>query len=236
MIYQLKEVRKEFLQPDGRFVLHVPELRVPPGGVCVFHGPSGCGKSTLFDMLGLISPPTSATTFEVSAENGRSIDLRACSEAVRGRVRSSLIGYVLQLGGLLPALTIAENISLPRRVCGLPVPRAEIAALAARLGIEEQLHKKPARLSGGQKQRAAIARALIHRPGVILADEPTGAVDPCLAEEIRDLLVSCAREQNTAVLVVTHDVGLFARQASSSFTFAISRHGQEVRSTLIRCA
>lgn len=235
MIYQLKDVRKEFHQPDGRFVLHVPELIVQPGSVCVFYGPSGCGKSTLFDMLGLISSPTSAAKFEAWAGDGRRIDLRSCSETMRGKVRSSWIGYVLQLGGLLPSLTVAENISLPLRVCGLPVLREEIATLAARLGIREQLHKRPAGLSGGQKQRAAIARALIHRPGVILADEPTGAVDPCLAEEIRDLLVNCAREQNTAVLVVTHDVGLFARQATSSFTFAIARHGDEVRSTLIHC-
>jgi putative ABC transport system ATP-binding protein len=233
MIYQLKDVTKEFLQPDGRFVLHVPELGVPPGSVCVFHGPSGCGKSTLFDILGLISPPSSAVTFEACGGNGRRIDLRSCSESVRGRVRRSLIGYVLQLGGLLPALTIAENISLPLRLCGLPASHAEIAALAARLDIEEQLYKKPAQLSGGQKQRAAIARALIHRPRVILADEPTGAVDPCHAEDIRDLLVNCAREQNTAVLIVTHDVGLFARQATHTFTFASSRHGDEVRSTLI---
>lgn len=233
MIYRLKDVIREFDQPDGRFVLHVPEISVPPGCVCVFHGPSGCGKSTLFDMLGLISAPTSAAVFEISGEDGGVTDLRSCTESVRARTRGSMIGYVLQLGGLLPALTIAENISLPLRLGGLPVPWAQITTLADRLGIREQLYKKPAALSGGQKQRAAIARALVHRPRVILADEPTGAVDPCLAVEIRDLLVSCALEQNTSVLVVTHDVGLFARHASRHFTFAIARHDREVRSTLI---
>lgn len=232
MVYRLRDIKKEFCQPDGRFVLCVPELQLEAGRLCVFQGPSGCGKSTLFDMLGLIAPPTSAGEFQIRSADGDWNDMLTCSESVKSHARSALIGYVLQFGGLLPSLTIAENIGLPLRLRGLPAPRARINDLAGRLGIREQLDKKPAYLSGGQKQRAAIARALVHRPQIVLADEPTGSVDRCTAEEIRDLLVSCAAEEGAAVLVVTHDERLFASQAFNSFTFTLARQAGDVQSTL----
>ncbi len=232
MVYRLLNLRKEYSQPDGKFVLCIPELQLEAGRLCVFQGPSGCGKSTLFDMLGLIATPTSAEDFEIRTADGEWVNMMSCSETVKSRARSALIGYVLQFGGLLPSLTIAENIGLPLRLRGLAAPGPRIYDLAGRLGIREQLGKKPAQLSGGQKQRAAIARALVHRPQIVLADEPTGSVDRCTAEEIRDLLVACAAEEGAAVLVVTHDERLFAQHAFSSFTFTLARQGVDVQSTL----
>ncbi len=232
MVYRMRELKKEYSQPDGKFVLCIPELELEAGRLCVFQGPSGCGKSTLFDILGLIATPTSAEDFQIRTADGEWVNMLSCSETVKSRARSALIGYVLQFGGLLPSLTIAENIGLPLRLRGLAAPGPRIYDLAGRLGIREQLDKKPAQLSGGQKQRAAIARALVHRPQIVLADEPTGSVDRCTAEEIRDLLVACAAEEGAAVLVVTHDERLFARHAFNSFTFTLARQGVDVLSTL----
>jgi len=232
MVYRLRDLKKEYSQPDGKFVLCVPELQLEAGRLCVFQGPSGCGKSTLFDLLGLIALPTSAEDFQIRSADGEWMNILSCSETVKSRARSAMIGYVLQFGGLLPSLTIAENIGLPLQLRGLAAPSSRINDLAGRLGIREQLDKKPAQLSGGQKQRAAIARALVHRPQIVLADEPTGSVDRCTAEEIRDLLVACAAEEGAAVLVVTHDERLFASHAFSSYTFTLARQGVDVQSTL----
>lgn len=141
------------------------------------------------------------------------------------RIRGTTIGYVLQHGGLIPALTVADNISLPLRLRGACVDRDYLRILAEMLGIADQLRKKPAKLSGGQLQRVAIARALLPRPSLVLADEPTGQLDGITAEGVRNLLVGISKEQGAALLVVTHDPLLFQRDATRRFGFHLVETG-----------
>jgi putative ABC transport system ATP-binding protein len=204
---------------DGNFTLKVSRLAIHPGEVAVFAGASGCGKSTLFDVLGLIAQPDEARRFALRFAGQREREVRRERDDELARLRGTMIGYVLQHGGLIPALTVADNISLPLRLHGSSVDRAQLIKLAGLLGIAEQLKKKPAGLSGGQQQRVAIARALLPRPSIVLADEPTGQLDGITAEAVRSLLVGVARQQGAALLVVTHDSALFAGDATRRFGF-----------------
>ena len=213
------------------FELHVPAMRVRRGQFVALVGASGCGKSTLLDMLGLVLSPTSAAEFRVWAQRGAKPgwrDVTALSERGLAMLRKANIGYVLQTGGLLPFLSVRDNITLTRRLNGLPKDRQGVEKLARRLGIAEQLAKKPAHLSGGQRQRAAIARALAHQPFIILADEPTAAVDRETALEIRDQFREMAQKMGATVLMVTHDQELVRPIANRVFTFEVQRPSAEL--------
>jgi putative ABC transport system ATP-binding protein len=219
---------------DGDFTLKVSRLAIHAGEVAVFAGASGCGKSTLFDVLGLIAQPDEVGRFVMRFAGQREREVSCERDDELARLRGTMIGYVLQHGGLIPALTVADNISLPLRLHGSIVDRAQLMKLAGLLGITEQLKKKPALLSGGQLQRVAIARALLHRPAIVLADEPTGQLDGITAEAVRGLLVSVAREQGAALLVVTHDSALFAGHADRHFGFhLVKAPNGGVTSTLV---
>ncbi|HJD97597.1 ABC transporter ATP-binding protein, partial [Mailhella massiliensis] len=168
-----------------RFELRVPSLDVYGGECLAVLGSSGCGKSTLLDVLALALKPCRAGRFLLYDEGGES-DVPALSGAGLARLRGRHMGYVLQSGGLLSFLTVRDNILLPGKLQGMGVEFLEkrLDRLASRLGIAEHLGKKPQHLSGGQRQRVAIARALIHGPAMVLADEPTAAVDHKNAGEI----------------------------------------------------
>ncbi|ADK84833.1 ABC transporter related protein [Desulfarculus baarsii DSM 2075] len=231
LAFQLRGVSKRREKGGVAFDLVVPELEVAAGEFIAIVGPSGCGKSTLLDLLGLVLRPTAAHQFGVWDQNAARPgwrDVTTLSPRGLAAVRRASIGYVLQTGGLLPFLSVGENIALTRRLGGLPVAAEDILALAGRLGIVEQLGKKPAHLSGGQRQRAAIARALAHGPSIILADEPTAAVDRRAAVEIRDQFKSLAGKLGAAVLMVTHDRELVAPVADRAFTFELERPAAEL--------
>jgi putative ABC transport system ATP-binding protein len=230
-VYRLEAVTKRLEKAGSIFTLHIPALSIQRGEFTAFVGASGCGKSTLLDLLGLISLPTSAGRFEVRFQlgDGNSVpeSVAAAAEARVADLRRRHLGYVLQSGGLLPFLTVGENILLSRRINGQDVDDGGTRALAEELEIATHWHKKPAFLSGGQRQRVAIARALAHHPTVLLADEPTGAVDKTTARKIYALLRRATRERDVSVLSVTHDEQLVANLTDRVFSFRTEAIGSD---------
>lgn len=217
------------------FSLLAPEFTVAAGQILAIVGQSGCGKSTLLDVLALILRPTRADHFFLCPDQKNSIDLALASDAQLASLRAKQIGYVLQSGGLFSFLSVRDNILLPGRLLGMAESEllANLDFLATRLDIRGHLAKKPQHLSGGQRQRAAIARALVHRPGMVLADEPTAAVDQETAVEIFTIFQTIVRELQTAVILVSHDLELVQRFADTTRTFSLHKEGNAVSSVLL---
>jgi lipoprotein-releasing system ATP-binding protein len=207
-ILTLKGIRRRFVQ--GAAVLDVLQgidLMLPAGTIAALVGPSGTGKSTLLHIAGLLERPTAG---EVA------IDGRACNglgDAERTRLRRERIGFVYQFHHLLPDFTALENVLMPQLIagCGRREARATAEKLLARLGLAARLDHRPAKLSGGEQQRVAIARALVNGPGLVLADEPTGNLDPHTADEVFAVLLQLVRDTGTAALIATHNPELAAR-------------------------
>ncbi|MDR3152858.1 MAG: ABC transporter ATP-binding protein [Deltaproteobacteria bacterium] len=203
-------------RPGGAgYRLMVASLDVRPGDRLALVGQSGCGKSTLLDMLALVLRPDPKRDedgrFEWRrAATGEAADIHgswlAGGDRRRERIRREDLGYVLQSGGLLPFLTVRDNIILPARLKGAPSGRKleeSLLSLAHALGIGHLLKKYPGSVSMGERQRAAVARALIHRPALILADEPTASLDPPTAAKVFDLLLELSA--GIPLVVSTHD-------------------------------
>lgn len=197
------DIRKTF----GRTVaLDGADLEVDPGEVVAVVGPSGSGKSTLLHCAaGILTPDSGQVVFE-----GRRVD--AMGEAERSRLRRTSFGFVFQFGQLVPELTAAENIALPVMLGGVSRRRAigEARRWLALLDLREAAQKRPGELSGGEGQRVAVARALVHRPRVVFADEPTGSLDSLTGEKVMDLLMDLARQQGATVVIVTHEARIAA--------------------------
>ncbi|MCK4471446.1 MAG: ABC transporter ATP-binding protein [Anaerolineae bacterium] len=195
------------------------DLRVAPGEFVAVMGPSGCGKSTLLHLLGGLDRPTAG---EVVVAGQR---LDALSESARAVMRRETVGFVFQAYNLIPNLTVADNVDLPGLLAGHP--STEVAArreeLLEALGLADKDRAFPGELSGGQQQRAAIARALVNRPAVLLADEPTGNLDSRSGAEVLALLRRFHADGQTTVLV-THD----AKVASFAGRVIFMRDGQLV--------
>lgn len=232
-LYHLRQVVKVREKGGTRFELSVPEMAVRPGRFIAVVGPSGCGKSTLLDLLGLVLQPSSAERMSLTLGD-RTVDLTDLPESGLAAVRQSCIGYVLQTGGLLPFLSVADNIRLPLKLNGRTDDEGRVEALAARLGIADQLSKKPAHLSGGQRQRAAIARALAHRPPIVLADEPTAAVDELAALEIRDVFKELTAELGVTLIMVTHNWELIRGAVDASYTFDLTKPRPDWTTAVVR--
>lgn len=228
----LETAVKRHESADHAFELRVPELRLRAGAVCVVAGKSGCGKTTLLDALGCISPWQSCGRHYFAPDEHTGVDVARIPNRMRAEMRRRCIGYVLQQGGLLPLLTAWENILLALRFSGRTDRQNYARALAEQLGVAEELHKRPEALSIGQRQRISIVRALAPCPALLLADEPTGALDPVSAADVRPLLLEAARKQGSAVVIVTHDVELFANDADVNMGFTIERRGKLTVSTL----
>jgi putative ABC transport system ATP-binding protein len=181
-------------------VLRGVSLTVSPGEWLAIMGPSGCGKSTLLHLLGgLDTPDVGTVTVEGEAMTGR-------SAAERAVLRRERVGYVFQQYNLVPHLDVTANIELPQRLTGTSrkAARARTAELLATLGLADVAHALPSTLSGGEQQRVAIARALANRPRLLLADEPTGALDSAASGQVIELLREC-HERGQTVVMVTHD-------------------------------
>ena len=188
---------------------HIPVLRevslaVRPGeGLCIC-GASGSGKSTLLHVIGGLDRPDAGTvTCEVD-------DVYALSERRRARLRSTRIGFVFQAYHLLPELTLVENVGLPlRRWAGSEIALSgkdgRVAQLLERVGLSHRGDHRPAECSGGEQQRAALARALVNQPHIVLADEPTGNLDSRTGAQVLDLLFDLVKEEGRAMIMVTHD-------------------------------
>jgi putative ABC transport system ATP-binding protein len=168
-------------------------------------GPSGCGKSTLLGLIAGLERPTSGRIALGDDE------ISALPEADRARLRRAALGLVFQADNLLPFLTVVENVALRLALGGCRDGYGRCVELLEELGLADQLHKLPDQLSGGQRQRVAVARALIHRPSLILADEPTGSLDSETAATVIDLLIAAQRDLHVTLLVVTHDSRLADR-------------------------
>jgi len=181
------------------------DLEVYPGEITMLVGPSGCGKTTLLSVVAGILRPTSGSIVALDTELTRLNSWR------RTAFRRKNVGFVFQQFNLLPALTAAENASVPLVIQGYS-KRAALAGaneLLTKMGMGDRLHNLPGNLSGGQQQRAAIARALVHHPHLLVCDEPTSALDAKTGHTILDLLRTIAIEGDRAVIIVTHDSRIF---------------------------
>ena len=200
-LLQLRKVCRGYAEGHGqRPVLAGAELALLPGEVVALLGASGSGKSTLLNLAaGIDLPDAGEVCFD-----GR--DLARLSETARTRLRRRQVGIVFQFFNLVPTLTVAENARLPLELNGLAdaAGLARVAALLDAVGLADAVRRWPGELSGGEQQRVALVRALVHRPKLLLADEPTGALDAENGARVLDLLLRLAREHAATVLIVTH--------------------------------
>jgi putative ABC transport system ATP-binding protein len=219
---------------DRSFRLEVPRLSLQPGQALALVGPSGCGKSTLIDLLALALAPDATGRFLLRP--GGAAHWLDVGAAWRGRrpllaqARAATCGYILQNGGLLPFLDVADNIALPAEIAGR-ASHDRVQALAERLGIAPLLREWPERLSVGQRQRVAIARALAHAPPLVLADEPTAALDPANADTVMRLLLEAVAQQGAALVLATHDLALAERFGLPLGGFALAADEAQTTAT-----
>ena len=208
VVYSLKNVVKERLIDGVGFRLVVPAVQIRAQEHVALIGHSGCGKSTLLDMLALILHPDKSDEFSLHPVDGESYDINRQWQRRRqgslSQIRKQHIGYVLQSGGLLPYLTVRENIELPRKLLKLPDDDS-INSISRVLGIHRQLDKLPGLLSAGERQRASFARALSHRPTILIADEPTAALDPITAQKIMAVVMELIKGLKITLITASHD-------------------------------
>lgn len=209
---------------ERAFTLRADGFKLVAGQVCALTGMSGCGKTLMLELLCLIRRPDAGALFTMVAES-MPHDLARLWEAPNGasalpRLRARHFGFVPQSGGLLPFLTAEANVLLSQKLAGRH-NRAYARELMSFLGIDGVARLYPDALSIGQRQRVAIARALAHRPAVLIADEPTAALDPDAAAKVLELVLFAARESNTAVVLSSHDRGLLAAARIPCLTFDV---------------
>lgn len=212
MIVELNEVTKTFADADGgerRTVLDNVSLSIAAGERVAVVGPSGCGKSTLLNIMGTLDAPDSGSVKITGT------DVAGMSEKDLSELRASKIGFIFQLHHLLPQATVLENVTLPSLALAGKADSSSVSerakSLLDKVGLADSLEKRPSQLSGGERQRAAVVRALINQPALLLADEPTGALDQKRAGELVDLLMQINEEEEVALVMVSHNPALAGR-------------------------
>lgn len=208
VVIEARDVHKTY--DTGSVQVHAlrgVSLAVRRGEMVAVMGPSGCGKTTLLNCLSGLDEFDSGT---VTIDG---VDISRMSDDRRTDLRARNMGFIFQTYNLLPVLTAAENVELPLIVAGVHPKEARSRALAAleRVGLREYAHHRPSQLSGGQRQRVTVARALVNRPAIVWADEPTGALDSANAAEVMDLMVELNRSHGLTYVIVTHDPAVAAR-------------------------
>ncbi|HUT32461.1 MAG TPA: ABC transporter ATP-binding protein [Planctomycetota bacterium] len=211
-LLELVDVSKQYEGPAAAPpVLDGVSLRVEAGESLAIVGPSGCGKSTLLNLIGALDRPTSGRVLL------RGTDLASLDDKRLALVRNREIGFVFQLHHLLPQCTVLENVLVPTLVAGAlspgETPEQRARRLLERVGLADRADYFPGQLSGGERQRAAVVRALINAPNLLLADEPTGSLDRASAENLAALLVELNREEKVTLILVTHALDLAGRMS-----------------------
>jgi lipoprotein-releasing system ATP-binding protein len=208
MVIRAEGISRGFRQGPKRVeVLQEVNLEVPAGTSLAIVGASGAGKSTLLHILGGLDKPDKGDVFV----DGQS--LWKLGDRARSDLRNSRMGFIYQFHHLLPEFTALENVAMPLLIRGESAAEAgkKASDLLDKVGLGQRLDHKPGELSGGERQRAAVARALVGNPGLVLGDEPTGNLDERIANQVFDQLLELNRELNTSLILVTHDMRLAAR-------------------------
>ncbi|WP_313137777.1 ABC transporter ATP-binding protein [Paracoccus jeotgali] len=208
-VLQLNAIVKTYNkgQPGQIEVLRGLDLRLDRGEVVALVAPSGAGKSTLLHIAGLLDTPDAGQV----VLNGR--DMTGLGDRARTAARRNELGFVYQFHHLLPEFTAAENIVLPQLANAVPAPRAQAraAALLDRVGLAPRADHRPAEMSGGEQQRVAFCRALANEPSLLLADEPTGNLDPATSDRVFGVLMALVRDTGMSALIATHNLELAGR-------------------------
>jgi lipoprotein-releasing system ATP-binding protein len=207
-VLEAREVRKQFQQgPVTLDVLRGVNVAIRAAERLAIVGASGSGKTTLLQILGGLDRPTNGQVLV----DGR--EIHSLSERERGELRNHALGFVYQFHHLLPEFSALENVAMPLLVRRMHVSEAKARAkeILTRVGLGERLDHRPHQLSGGERQRAAVARALVTQPKLVLADEPTGNLDGKNAEQVFELMLELNRERHTSLVIVTHDLRIAAR-------------------------
>jgi len=204
----LRGVGRTYRQGENALeVLRDVDLTLNPGEIVALVGPSGSGKSTLLHIAGLLDLPDKGDVFIGGKRCGK------LDDAARTMLRRTAVGFVYQFHHLQPEFSAVENVALPQRIAGAtPATAIRVGTdLLTRLGLKDRIHHRPGELSGGEQQRVAICRAVANNPRVLLADEPTGNLDPETSEKVFGELMSLARTQGVAGLIATHNMDLAKR-------------------------
>ena len=204
-VLELRDIDRHYKSEAGILrVLEGAELVLNPGELVGLIGPSGSGKSTLLHTAGLLEKPEGGKVF-LEGE-----DCMALNDKGRTRLRREKLGFVYQFHHLLPEFNARDNVAMPLMVGGMPRRKAreKADALLSEMGLSERLKHQPGQMSGGEQQRVAIARALVNDPRLVIADEPTGNLDPATTERVFESLIRMARNEGAAVLVATHNMAL----------------------------
>jgi putative ABC transport system ATP-binding protein len=203
-LLELERIAKSYALPSGERleILNGLDLTIARGEVVAIVGRSGSGKSTLLNLLGLLDQPTSGS-FRCDG-----VETEKLNDSRRSRLRGEFFGFIFQQFHLLDRRTALENVAEPllfAKRTELRQRHQRAAALLEQVGLAERMHSMPHLLSGGEQQRVAIARALVRRPPVVLADEPTGALDEATGERVLNLLLDLVRSENVSMILVTHE-------------------------------
>ncbi len=225
----IRKMWKERGEQKRKIRIEIPEFEVLPGAFVAVVGSNGSGKSTLLDMLGLIISPDHAETYVL--QTASRIDLGRLSPSENLNIRRRYFSYVLQTCGLLEFLSIRDNIRFAARLKNKPL--SKIDEVAQTLGIEDILDKRPGKASGGQRQKAAIACALVQEPEIILADEPTSAMDTPSAARLMETFRRLTGEAGASLIMVTHDYDLVQENADDFYHFHTEEKSDGVISSVL---